>query len=194
MSALETRTFRAESLEEALGAVRRQLGPEAIVVRQREGIVGGIGGFFGKRCVEIDVECPPPAQKPSAVPPRAVANAYSAADTDVDEVEGDGGDDDPSDFFRNLLSDSSLFASTLADAIEREPEPEPEPAEDDEPAAFEPLEPLESLERVPSDPAPSDPVLSDPVPVVEVMPEPAPLPAAEPPRARDPPAPRTAPV
>ena len=58
MSALDTRTFRADNLEQALGDVRNLLGPEAIVLRQREGIVGGIGGFFGKRCVEVDVEVP----------------------------------------------------------------------------------------------------------------------------------------
>src|SRR5579872_6226492 len=129
MSALETRTFRAESLEEALGAVRRQIGADAIVVRQREGIVGGIGGFFGKRCVEIDVECPPPAPKPSAVPPRAVGNAYTAADTGEDDVL-DSDDDDPGEFFRNLLSDGSLFASTLAGAIEREPTLPEDPVDD----------------------------------------------------------------
>jgi flagellar biosynthesis protein FlhF len=62
MSAMaERRTYRAETLEQALQAVSDELGPEAIVVTQREGVVGGIGGFFGKRCVELEVEAASPA-------------------------------------------------------------------------------------------------------------------------------------
>ena len=131
MSALETRTFRAENLEEALAAVRTQLGPDAIVLRQREGIVGGIGGFFGKRCVEVDVEWPPPSPqvKKIAVPAQAVTSAYTA------EPLLEDADDDPGDLFRSLLDESSVFASTLAEAIERRPDPE-----DEEPVpVFEPI-------------------------------------------------------
>jgi flagellar biosynthesis protein FlhF len=57
MSAMaERRAFRGESLEDALRQVREELGPDAIVVRQREGVIGGVGGFFGRRCVELEVE------------------------------------------------------------------------------------------------------------------------------------------
>lgn len=60
MSAMaERRAFRGETLEDALRQVREELGPEAIVVRQREGVVGGVGGFFGRRCVELEVEAAP---------------------------------------------------------------------------------------------------------------------------------------
>jgi flagellar biosynthesis GTPase FlhF len=60
MSAMaERRAFRGESLEDALRQVREELGPEAIVVRQREGVIGGVGGFFGRRCVELEVEAQP---------------------------------------------------------------------------------------------------------------------------------------
>jgi flagellar biosynthesis GTPase FlhF len=59
MSAMaERRAFRGETLEDALRLVRDELGPDAIVVRQREGVVGGVGGFFGRRCVELEVETP----------------------------------------------------------------------------------------------------------------------------------------
>ena len=40
-------------LEELLPKIREELGPDAIVVRQREGLDGGIGGFFQRRCVEV---------------------------------------------------------------------------------------------------------------------------------------------
>ena len=126
MSAVETRTFRAENLEDVLGTVRDELGPDAIVVRQREGIVGGIGGFFGKRCVEVDVECPPELpDRPrlSALPPRAVSNAYATAPELEPYVFDELDADDGGDLFQTLLGDSSVFASTLAEAI-GEPEAE----------------------------------------------------------------------
>lgn len=50
------RTFRASTLEELLPQIREQLGPDAIVVRQRDGLMGGIGGFFQQRFVEVDAK------------------------------------------------------------------------------------------------------------------------------------------
>lgn len=47
-------TFRGGSLEELLPRIREQLGPDAVIVRQREGLVGGVGGFFQKKCVEVE--------------------------------------------------------------------------------------------------------------------------------------------
>jgi flagellar biosynthesis protein FlhF len=123
MSSVETRTFRADTLEAALGAVRQEMGPEAIVLTQREGIVGGIGGFFGKHCVEIDVECPPRLASPSAIPAQVLASAYGTSDTPAPVVS----DDDPGEIFRNLLEDTSVFASALAEAEAAAVEPEPEP-------------------------------------------------------------------
>ncbi len=171
MSALETRTFRAENLEEALAAVRDQLGPDAIVVRQREGIVGGIGGFFGKRCVEVDVELPPPAThvKPVAMPARAVTNAYTNGPAFLDAEP----EDDPGDLFRSLLDESSVFASTLADALDREAQAQEEP----EPPSFEPpFEPM--LFRPEPEPSPLDtsgawPQTVTPTDTPELAPEPS---------------------
>jgi len=47
-------TFRGRSLEELLPQIRDQLGPDAIVLRQRDGLMGGVGGFFQQRFVEVD--------------------------------------------------------------------------------------------------------------------------------------------
>ena len=55
---MTTRTYRGRSLEELLPQVRAELGPDAIITRQREGLTGGVGGFFQKRMVEIEATAP----------------------------------------------------------------------------------------------------------------------------------------
>jgi flagellar biosynthesis GTPase FlhF len=49
-----TKTYRGASIEELLPRIRADLGPEAVIVSRREGLVGGFAGFFQKRCIEID--------------------------------------------------------------------------------------------------------------------------------------------
>lgn len=46
-------TYRGSDIEQLLPRIRAELGPDAIVIRQREGLDGGFGGFFQKRCVEV---------------------------------------------------------------------------------------------------------------------------------------------
>jgi flagellar biosynthesis GTPase FlhF len=46
--------YRGESLEELLPRIREELGPDAVILRQRDGLRGGVGGFFQKRCVEVE--------------------------------------------------------------------------------------------------------------------------------------------
>jgi len=53
-AAAEVTTFRGRTLEELLPQIRERLGPDAVVVRQRDGLMGGIGGFFQQRFVEVD--------------------------------------------------------------------------------------------------------------------------------------------
>ena len=86
----ETRTYRGGSLEELLPRILDELGPEAVITKQREGVLGGVGGFFGKRCVEVEVEVPlgtaapvptPAAPPRSSMPQRAVIDAYDIGDT-----------------------------------------------------------------------------------------------------------------
>src|SRR3954464_8546873 len=48
------RVFRGRSLEEVLPQIREELGPDAIITRQREGLQGGIAGFFQKQFVEVE--------------------------------------------------------------------------------------------------------------------------------------------
>jgi flagellar biosynthesis protein FlhF len=49
-----TKTYRATTLTDALAQVRAELGPDAVVVRRREGLHGGVAGFFQKSVVEIE--------------------------------------------------------------------------------------------------------------------------------------------
>src|ERR671920_614329 len=50
----ETKTYRGRSLEEVLPQVRHELGPDAIVLRRREGLAGGVAGFFQRSYVEVE--------------------------------------------------------------------------------------------------------------------------------------------
>lgn len=54
------KTYRGRSLEEVLPQIKAELGPDALVVAQRESHEGGVGGFFAKRMVEVDVAEPDP--------------------------------------------------------------------------------------------------------------------------------------
>ena len=54
----DVKTFRGRSLEEVLPQIRAELGPDAIVLRRREGLAGGVGGFFQRPYVEVDARAP----------------------------------------------------------------------------------------------------------------------------------------
>src|SRR5919197_573846 len=55
-----TRTYRGKSLEEILPRIRAELGPDAVITRQREGLTGGIGGFFQKQFIEVEAHAGAP--------------------------------------------------------------------------------------------------------------------------------------
>ena len=54
----ETRTYRGRTLEEVLPKIKADLGPDALIVRQRDGLTGGVGGFFQRACIEVDARAP----------------------------------------------------------------------------------------------------------------------------------------
>jgi flagellar biosynthesis protein FlhF len=58
------RTFRGRSLEEVLPRVREELGADAIVLRRREGLAGGVGGFFQRPFVEVEARRPQAGETP----------------------------------------------------------------------------------------------------------------------------------
>lgn len=68
-----TRIYRGESLDELLPTITDELGTDAVITRQREGVVGGVGGFFGKKCVEVEARS---ASRPPAVPKNVILDSY----------------------------------------------------------------------------------------------------------------------
>src|SRR3954453_9389826 len=60
MTPSDVQTFRGKSLEAVLPQVRETLGPDAVVLRRREGLVGGMAGFFQRPFVEVDARAPLP--------------------------------------------------------------------------------------------------------------------------------------
>jgi flagellar biosynthesis GTPase FlhF len=75
----ETRTYRGATLEELLPTIRTELGDDAIIIRQREGLVGGVAGFFAKRCVEVEAQRAAAQRVTPAMPAQNVFDAYDDA-------------------------------------------------------------------------------------------------------------------
>ncbi|HET7170721.1 MAG TPA: hypothetical protein VFI18_03720 [Gaiellales bacterium] len=140
----ETKTFRGKTLDEVLPQIRAELGDDAIILRRREGIVGGIGGFFGRRCVEVDAIASPAAEtRTVALPARSVFDAY---DTSTEE----SADEAESPVIRTMLDQAHPFAQALQ-AAELRAEPAA-PA----PAAFEDHEALEEFQAIEFPPVAGD--------------------------------------
>ena len=85
-----TRVFRGRSVDELVPQIQRELGADAIIVRRREGLTGGVLGFFQHQYVEIEAmpggpgvdvydedaaSLPPPAPAPAPAPVPAPAPA-----------------------------------------------------------------------------------------------------------------------
>ncbi len=79
----QVRTYRGSSIEELLPRIRTELGANAVILCQREGLVGGIGGFFQKRCVEVEAR----AGEPGIDVYDEDALDEAAAATSVDEID-----------------------------------------------------------------------------------------------------------
>src|SRR5277367_4710243 len=86
------RVFRGRSVDELVPQIQRELGADAIIVRRREGLTGGVLGFFQRAYVEIEAmpgapgvdvydeqDSPPAAPAATAVAPPAVAPPATAA-------------------------------------------------------------------------------------------------------------------
>jgi len=100
------KTFRGESLEELLPQIREELGADAVILRQRDGLKGGVGGFFQKRCVEVDAR---------AGAPRVDTYAGAAEDEDIRSAL----DGDAPDFAQEL--EAGLEAAEDEDRFSRPP-------------------------------------------------------------------------
>jgi flagellar biosynthesis GTPase FlhF len=177
-TATQPRVYRGATLEELLPRIREELGEDAVITKQREGIVGGIGGFFGRRCVEVEAcaaEWLGLDEQPPSMPAGLVSQAYDQPDEAALMAEVVA-----NPVIRRLIEQSTPFAEHLQEALgdipleqadEAEPEAQADPADEAEPADLEPVR-----EDVPpaSVPAPEN---------VELLPAPArrgPVPVAVP--------------
>jgi Meckel syndrome type 1 protein len=75
----ERRTYRGRELADVLPQIRAELGPDAVVTCQREGLVGGIRGFFAQRFVEVEAMAAPR--------PAPTVDSYDGEDADPDTAE-----------------------------------------------------------------------------------------------------------
>src|SRR3954454_12455567 len=121
----ETKTFRGRSLEEVLPQIKADLGPDAEIIRQREGLTGGVGGFFQRACIEVEARVGEEEEEPQ---PRFDAYdddpAAPVFEPDLPTAEGL-----ESPGIQEILRQAVPFADHLEIAATRvEPEPEPEPA------------------------------------------------------------------
>jgi flagellar biosynthesis GTPase FlhF len=128
----DTKTFRGRSLEDVLPQIKADLGPDAEIVRQREGLTGGVGGFFQRACIEVEAR---PGEELDVAPePEPGLPRFDAYDDDQPAFEPDPLPDHDtqeglaSPGIQEILRQAVPFADHLEIAATRvEPEPEPEP-------------------------------------------------------------------
>jgi flagellar biosynthesis GTPase FlhF len=138
------RTYRGRKLEDLIPQIRAELGPDAIILRQREGLMGGVGGFFAQKCVEVDAQAAP--HKGGRDP---IIDIY-----DEDEPVN-GWDEGLEDFI------ASSAAPALPAPAPAQPEPvaaQPEPVVEQpqpEPVAAQPEPIVEQPAPVAADPTPA---------------------------------------
>ncbi|HWT92095.1 MAG TPA: hypothetical protein VN238_03795, partial [Solirubrobacteraceae bacterium] len=137
----ETVTYRGRSLEEVLPKIREELGPDAVIERQRTGLVGGVGGFFQREMVEVDARPAKPGESASmpGAPEGGGLNVLAGADEEDDlraaarpapptrEEEREEGLSAPA--MQRIARQSEPFADLLRDA-----EADLPPLRDDAPA------------------------------------------------------------
>ncbi len=73
----DTFTYRGRSLEELVPRIRQELGDDAVIVSRREMSSGGVGGFFAKREIEVEVRPGEMAAAPGVGGPD-IAAAFAA--------------------------------------------------------------------------------------------------------------------
>lgn len=99
------RVYRGRNLEEVLPRIRNELGAHAIVTRQREGLAGGIGGFFQRRFIEIE-----------AVPGAQQVDTYDVADVAAPLLDNPVEEGLQAPGIQRAIQQAAPFADQLAEA------------------------------------------------------------------------------
>src|SRR4051794_4493402 len=185
----DVKTFRGRSLEEILPQIREELGPEAIVLRRREGLTGGVGGFFQRPYVEVDARGPMGEERPLEIrSDRATAEGLSSPAVQALFEQATPFADALAAAARESRMEEDTFAATFgepeeepvrmrdaapeppaglygpqpnAGAIRDVAEPEPEVEDPEEPAVFDEPAAFE-VPPAPDPSAPSSPTASRP--------------------------------
>ena len=166
----ETKTYRGRSLEEVLPKIRAELGPDALVLKRREGLAGGLGGFFQHPYIEVEARAPVREPEVEVRSDRATAEGLATP------------------AMQELLAQASPFAARLAEASRQDAlslyGPQPAAADLlDEPAfVAEPLAPVPALPELTApaaEAAPAAPVAVAPVAPAPVAPASAATPEAD---------------
>ncbi len=175
------RTYRGRTIEELIPRIRAELGPDAIILREREGLMGGIGGFFAQKCVEIDAQAAP----------RVNVYADDLDDEYDDEDEGRPEDyeefssEPPPGYVPVPLPDAPPpdYDAPQPPVVASQPALPPAPVAAPEPVAARPPAPQPAQPVAPVAAQPPAPVVPEPpIPVPPVAEAPAPVPPApEPP-------------
>ena len=173
-------TYRGGSIEELLPQIRGELGRDAVIVRQREGLIGGVGGFFQKRCVEVEARPGGPGidvyddggvTEPEPHPP-----AFEEPEDDLKPG--------PEPLVRNDVATREGLATPAVQELVGQAQPFAEMLEMADPEPSMEIEPKPSIE-IEIEPKPSIEIEIEPKPSLEIEPEPEPEPKEPlgPPRA-----------
>ncbi len=125
----DVKTFRGRSLEELLPQIRAELGPDAIVLRRREGLGGGVGGFFQRPYVEVDARAPHADERPLEIrSDRATVEGLSSPAVQALFEQATPFADALAAAARDTRMEDDTFSATVQPP-QYQPEPVPEPDE-----------------------------------------------------------------
>ncbi|MEA2467359.1 MAG: hypothetical protein QOJ57_1485 [Thermoleophilaceae bacterium] len=159
----ETKTFRGSSLEEVLPQNKADLGPHAEIVRQREGLTGGVGGFFQRACIEVEARPGEPDEESPAPRSGRRFDAYDDAPAMPEPLPAFEPDEPTAEGLtapgiQEILRQAAPFADHL-DAATRRTEPQADPIRE---PAFEPFTEIEASRRPEPEPEPAAPAQPTP--------------------------------
>jgi flagellar biosynthesis GTPase FlhF len=164
----DVKTFRGRSLEELLPQIRAELGPDAIVLRRREGLGGGVGGFFQRPYVEVDARAPHADERPLEIrSDRATVEGLSSPAVQALFEQATPFADALAAAARDTRMEDDTFSATVQPPqYQPMPEPEPEPDEFFEAPSglYGPQPNVSAIREAAPEP---EPVAPPPPPVVE---------------------------
>src|SRR4051794_33701278 len=128
----DVKTFKGRSLEELLPQIRAELGPDAIVLRRREGLSGGVGGLFQRPYVEVDARAPSAGERSLEIrSDRATAEGLSSPAVQALFEQATPFADALAAAARDTRTEDDTFSATFspgASFLSAEPDPAPDPA------------------------------------------------------------------